>query len=518
MSIDTLQYNPKIFDLVNNGGGATGFRGPTGDTGYTGYTGYTGDTGNTGNTGNTGPTGYTGATGAIGSNTIGTGLAVQSQILYTVFNPSIGNDAIFVNDGYLDIQSGIDTANSGDVVSISSGSFGGANITVAGKTNIAIIAPYRGQGACITELAGGRGINITNTSSGITINSLQVEGLLTLGATGNNYFTNLQCVGGISITPGSNGNYFFYMSEIAGVITVPNTFGGVLFFSECNFDGASFSLNNVSPLQVQITQSLNLPTTRPINATFSANNADTLAQITTNTKFINDSLTNSGKFLASNGATGIYWESIPGGGGVSVSNQSQNLIPYCSSTTDSLNCESTFSYNESTNKLLVDGIQCSDIQTSSFSASSINATDLTIVNINSAPYPPTIALPAGVLKQFYYLSTQTPAQTGFTLSILTPVQLSFNIAKRYKITVVYNFNVLGGGSGISVCTFSVRDDDSNTLQQIQMNLSKPHQVATIVFNIQPVMALSFLHFLSASGDQIENSATDSIIWDVQEIN
>jgi hypothetical protein len=140
------------------------------------------------------------------------------------------------------------------------------------------------------------------------------------------------------------------------------------------------------------------------------------------------------------------------------------------------------------------------------------------VNINSNPYPPTIVLPAGVLTQFYYLSTQAPTQTGFTVSILTPVQLTFNIAKRYKITVVYNFNVLGSGSGSSACTFAIRDDDSTTLEQIQMNLSKRHQVATIIFNIEPVMALSYLEFLAASGDQIENSATDSIIWDVQEIN
>jgi len=451
---------------------------------------------------------------------IGTGLQKNVDSLITVFNPSIGNDAIYINDGYTDIQTGINNATQGDVVSVSSGSFGGADITIANKQNIAIICPYRGQGSTICELAGGRGLSIANTSSTITINSLQIEGLLTLGATGNNYFTNLQCVGGITISAGATGNYFFYMSEIAGVITVPNTFAGVLFFSECNFAGASFSLNNVSPLQVQITQSLNLPTSRPVKATFSANNADTSQQITTDTKFLNNSQTNSGKYLSSDGANGIVWSTLPSGSGVSISNQTANAIPFCTSTNNSLDCSANLIYDPTINRLTVSGgqILAADIQTSSFSALGITASDLTITNINSAPYPPTIALPAGVLKQFYYLSTQTPSQSGFTISILTPVQLSFNLAKRYKITVVYNFNVVGGGSGTSACTFAIRDDDSNTLQQIQMNLSKPHQVATIIFNIEPVMALSFLHFLPSSGDQIENSASDSIIWDIQEIN
>jgi hypothetical protein len=242
---------------------------------------------------------------------IGTGLQKNVDSLVTVFNPNIMNDAIYINDGYTDIQTGINNATAGDVISVSSGSFGGADITIANKQNIAIICPYRGQGSTICELAGGRGLSIANTSSTITINSLQIEGLLTLGATGNNYFTNLQCLGGITISAGATGNYFFYMSEIAGVITVPNTFAGVLFFSECNFAGASFSLNNVSPLQVQITQSLNLPTSRPVKATFSANNADTSQQITTNTKFLNDSQTNSGKYLSSDGANGIVWSTLP---------------------------------------------------------------------------------------------------------------------------------------------------------------------------------------------------------------
>jgi hypothetical protein len=152
--------------------------------------------------------------------------------------------------------------------------------------------------------------------------------------------------------------------------------------------------------------------------------------------------------------------------------------------------------------------------------SGISRTDTTNVNlstINDSPYPPTITLPAGVLKQFYYLSAQTPPQSAVTIDIGTPVPLSFDITKYYKVTVIYNFNVLGGGSGISQCTFALRDDNDDTLQQMEMNLSKPHQAITIIFYVQPLLASSKLFFLISSPDQIENSSTDRIIWDIQEI-
>ena len=51
-----------------------------------------------------------------------------------------------------------------------------------------------------------------------------------------------------------------------------------------------------------------------------------------------------------------------------------------------------------------------------------------------------------------------------------------------------------------------------------MNLSKPHQAITLIFNVQPLLASSKLYFLASSGDQIENSDSDSITWDIQEIN
>ena len=121
----------------------------------------------------------------------------------------------------------------------------------------------------------------------------------------------------------------------------------------------------------------------------------------------------------------------------------------------------------------------------------------------------------GFQKQFYYLSTFTPQQQGYSIQISTPEQLSFNIAKKYKITIVYNFDIVSGS--IIQCAFAIRDNDSTTLQQVQMNLQKQHQTVTIVFNIQPLIESSYLYFLASSGDQINNSDSDCIIWDIQEI-
>jgi hypothetical protein len=204
----------------------------------------------------------------ITSLTCGTGVFTTS-----LSAPEILNNIQYVKDNFRDIQDGIDDASSGQAIYLSPGSFGGSTVLVSGKDNIAIIAPPRGQGA-ICELSGGRALTIQSTSSRITIANLQIEGLLTLASSGNNYFTNIQCLSGITISAGAVGSYFFKDCEIAGAITIPATFAGLITFAQCNFAGATFSLSQVSPLQVQIAQCLNLPVSRPVNATYASANAD----------------------------------------------------------------------------------------------------------------------------------------------------------------------------------------------------------------------------------------------------
>jgi hypothetical protein len=198
---------------------------------------------------------------------------------------------------------------------MSPGSYGGSDVVINDKQNIAIVGVNRGQGT-ICELSNGRGLTLSSSCNGsITISSLQIEGLLTLAGKNNNYFTSLQCQGGITI-PSSNvtGNYFFSDCEISGLVTVPATFGGLVTFSRCNMSGATFSLSNPSPLQVQFALCINLPASRPVNATYGSSNSDATLNITTDTTNlrINKSLGTSGQVLTSGGTGPAYWSSVVG--------------------------------------------------------------------------------------------------------------------------------------------------------------------------------------------------------------
>ncbi len=223
---------------------------------------------------------------------------------------SVYVNTLYVNDGITDIQTAIDSATQGTQIIMSSGSFGGATVTINGKQNIAIIAPARGQGT-ICELAGGRGLTLGALSTGsITIANLQIEGLFTLSGSGNNYFTDVDVISGITITAGATGSYYFKNCSIAGLITVPNTFAGVIVFNQCNMSGATYSLLNVSPLQVQFALCLNLPVSRPTNATYGFGNSDVNTTITLNTNFIRDTNNSVGTngYTLYSGATGVYWD------------------------------------------------------------------------------------------------------------------------------------------------------------------------------------------------------------------
>ena len=198
---------------------------------------------------------------------------------------------------------------------MSPGSYGGSDVVISDKQNIAIVGVNRGQGT-ICELSNGRGLTLSSSCNGsITISSLQIEGLLTLAGKNNNYFTSLQCKGGITIPAYTIGNYFFSDCEISGLVTVPATFGGLVTFSRCNMSGATFSLSNPSPLQVQFALCINLPLSRPTNATYGSSNSDANLNITTDTTNlrIDKSLGTLGQVLTSGGTTGAaYWSSVVG--------------------------------------------------------------------------------------------------------------------------------------------------------------------------------------------------------------
>jgi hypothetical protein len=81
--------------------------------------------------------------------------------------------------------------------------------------------------------------------------------------------------------------------------------------------GATFSLLNQNPLQVQFALCINLPASRPTNATYGSSNSDASLKITTDTTNlrINNSLGTSGQVLTSGGAGPAYWSSVVGATG-----------------------------------------------------------------------------------------------------------------------------------------------------------------------------------------------------------
>jgi hypothetical protein len=219
---------------------------------------------------------------------------------------------------------------------MSPGSYDGSDVVINNKQNIAIVGVNRGQGT-ICELSSGRGLTLSSSCNGsITISSLQIEGLLTLAGKKNNYFTSLQCQGGITIVQTAltdpSGNYFFSDCDISGNVVVPPTFSGLITFSRCNMSGATFSLSNLSPLQVQFALCINLPASRPTNATYGSSNSDATLNITTDTTNlrINKSLGTSGQVLTSGGTGPAYWSSIVGVTGPieSVSESETQVVSY----------------------------------------------------------------------------------------------------------------------------------------------------------------------------------------------
>jgi hypothetical protein len=70
-------------------------------------------------------------------------------------------------------------------------------------------------------------------------------------------------------------------------------------------------------LQVQFALCINLPVSRPTNATYGSSNSDASLKITTDTTNIriNNSLGTSGQVLTSGGAGPAYWSSVVGATG-----------------------------------------------------------------------------------------------------------------------------------------------------------------------------------------------------------
>lgn len=155
-------------------------------------------------------------------------LAIDSR-LDDVELHHIHSNSFYANDGVSDIQTEIDSVGTsqGQIVWISSGSFGGADVSINDKINMGLIGPDVGNTIC--ELASGRGLSITGTSERIRIANLQIEGAFSItGTKGRHVFSDCEFLGGVTID---------------GVTDSSATF---ITFQDCTFENQNINLANLS--------------------------------------------------------------------------------------------------------------------------------------------------------------------------------------------------------------------------------------------------------------------------------
>jgi hypothetical protein len=303
--------------------------------------------------------------------------------LETIGNSEIQlvSNSLYVNDNVQSIQSKIDVVTQGDVIYVSSGSYGETQININNKYNFAIQCPDVGN--TITEVL--NGVNIDGTSELIRISNLQVKPSSTtstvIKGVGRHYFKNVVFSGSLTqshvIELGKlTTKYMTFMNcefDQYCQITISSQLSAPIYFINCNFGGATITYSNLSPLLVIMSNCAGL-------VSYPASNKATLVGVNV--------LASGSSNLTITNINGSAYP--PPSSGVSVTNQTVQEIPFCTATNNVLDCNSNFTYDSGLNKLSVVGGQiiAGDVQTSSLGASSITATDLTITNINGSAYPP----------------------------------------------------------------------------------------------------------------------------------
>jgi hypothetical protein len=317
---------------------------------------------------------------------LGDGLQQVLDELVTVGNPNIQltSNSLYVNDNQQSIQSAIDTATQADVIYVSAGSYG-ERLLINNKTNIAIQAPDVGNTIC--EVLDG--VVINGTSELIRITNLQIEPSPTLPSTitgvGRHYFKGVVFQGFDTNTHlieiGKLSTQFMTFIDCSFdeycTISISSQLAAPLYFINCNFGNCSITYGNLSPLLVIMSNCAGLKG-YPLssNATLLGVNVLVSGQSQVNTYDLKTTLINGSAYP-------------PTSSGLSATNQAVKLIPYCTATNNELNCEATFNYDDSTNKLSVEGIGASDIQTTTLSANTITASYLeSVLEINGEAYPP----------------------------------------------------------------------------------------------------------------------------------
>ena len=231
---------------------------------------------------------------------LGNGLEKVIDELKTIGNPDIQltTHSIYVNENISTIQSAVDSATAPDTIYISSGSYN-ETVNITNKTNIALINNSANI-STICEIL--NGLNITGTSENIRLSNLSIKGsTCLLNGVGRNVYSNCVFTGTVStplnITIGDGTSQYMTFSNCGFNqycnITVPLTFTNVIYFIDCNWGGASLTLNQQLAQQVIINNTANL-VSFPAKATYVGINVLSTGVINSTTTNIN----NSGKITA----------------------------------------------------------------------------------------------------------------------------------------------------------------------------------------------------------------------------
>jgi len=246
--------------------------------------------------------------------------------------PSLQANTLYVNDGVNSIQSAVDEATQADTVIVSSGSFG-ESLSIIDKYNIAI-TNLSSSGGTICEVL--NGLSITNNAELIRVSNITFKGAnANISGIGRHRVNNCGFVGTsetpLNIIIGQSTELFmtFLNCEFNEYtnITIHPTFQNVIYFINCNFQGATINCNQSLPLQIIFNNCSNLDNLTGNNYTkVGLTTAGTDINLNQTNSYIAGSLNfasgskiyldsddgDVGKVIVSNGASGLIW--APAGG------------------------------------------------------------------------------------------------------------------------------------------------------------------------------------------------------------
>ena len=406
---------------------------------------------------------------------LGDGLDLSGSDLQTIGNSNIQltSNSIYVNDNVNTIQSAIDVVSQADTIYISSGSFGESQISIDSKLNIALCGPPTGlYSSTICEVL--NGFSVKGTSDLIRFSNLQIKGSTSLSGLGRYKFSG--CVftgtsGNVNVISIQNCTKFliFYNCEFDNycTINIANTFASAVYFINCGINGATITLNNSSPLQC-IFNNCSGFSSYPLASKATFVGLNVLASGSSN--------------ITTNNINGVAYPPAS----VSITNQTVNEIPYCTSTNNTLDCNSNLTYDVSNNKLTVNNgtVECQTVSQLNEIILSNNQSSLDLVNyvpcadgVNGLKW--SVYAPSLFFVDSY--SGQLGNNSGNPVSIFQKVGQT-NIVPQKPTIMMFSLNMtISGGSDVLTLSL-INDDDMSVITSLNYNVGSNGHTVSGQFN------------------------------------